>query len=350
MVGTVSLGGRVVGVGAPCYVIAEAGVNHNGDMMMARQLVDAAVAAGADAVKFQTFRASTLVTAAAPKAAYQLTTTDPGESQFAMLKRLELAEEAHHALIAYCRERGIQFLTTPFDETTADLVASLALPVIKVPSGEVTNLPFLAHVGRTGQAIILSTGMATLEEVTEAVQTLRAAGTKDLVLLHCVSNYPADPAVVNLRAMKTLADTFAVPVGYSDHTMGNDVSLGAVAMGACVIEKHLTLDRELPGPDHRASAEPAEFAALVRGIRAIESALGTGVKAPAASEAEVARVARKSVVAARALAAGSVLTDEMLAVRRPGTGLAPQERARLVGRTLIAPLEEGALLRWDLLK
>jgi N,N'-diacetyllegionaminate synthase len=345
-----NLNGRPVGPGAPCYVIAEAGVNHNGDVGLGKKLIDAAKAAGADAVKFQTFRADRLASELAPKADYQRRTTDAAESQRDMLRRLELDEAAHQVLLAHCRVRGIEFLSTPFEEASADLLARLGVPGFKLPSGELTNLPFLAHVARQGKPMLVSTGMASLEEVRAAVDCIRQHGNPPLVLLQCVSNYPAEPRDVNLRAMETMASAFGVPVGYSDHTDGSEVALAAVALGACVIEKHLTLDRNLPGPDHKASSEPAEFAALVRGIRRVESALGTGRKEPAASEADTAAVARKSIVASRALRAGVVLGPDDLAVQRPGTGIPPRAMSQVIGRTLRVDVPAGGLIQLSDLK
>lgn len=350
MVTNFTIRDRKIGPGAPCFVIAEAGVNHNGDIELAKKLVEAAAAAGADAVKFQTFAAERLATATAPKADYQKRTTGTEESQFEMLKKLELSEEAHAVLLRHCEKHGILFLSTPFDEKSADLLRRIGVAAIKTPSGELTNLPYLGHVASFGLPLIVSTGMANLAEVEAAVGTIAAAGAPPLSLLHCVSNYPTAPAEVNLRAMATLAAAFGVPVGFSDHTEGNPIALAAVARGACVIEKHLTLDRTLPGPDHQASIEPEEFAALVRGIRAIELALGDGRKRPTAGETKVAAVARRSVVAAHALPAGRVLALDDLALRRPGTGLAPAMLPQVVGRKLKLPVQAGDLLAWSQLE
>lgn len=340
--------GRIIGEGHPCFIIAEAGVNHNGDMNLAHQLIDVAVNAGTDAIKFQTFRAERLVTADAPKAAYQLETTNAGESQFEMLQRLELDADAHRALIAHCRDKHILFLSTPFDEKSADLLEALGVPAFKTPSGEITNLPYLNHIARKGKPMIVSTGMAFLGEVETAVRTIEAVGNHAFALLHCVSNYPANPADTNLRAMQTMARAFGLPVGYSDHTPGIEVSFAAVALGACIVEKHFTLDRNLPGPDHQASAEPAELAALVRGIRIVEAALGNGRKEPAESEANTAAVARKSLVAACDIPAGATLTETMIALKRPGTGIPPAICEFLVGRTARAAISAGTLLTLDM--
>jgi len=342
------IAGRRIGPGEPCFLVAEAGVNHNGDLALANQLIEAAAAAGADAVKFQTFRGERLVSPAARKAAYQTAATGAQGSQLDMLRRLELPPEAFGDLKRRCDALGMVFLSTPFDEASADLLEALGIAAFKIPSGEVTNLSLLDHVGRKGRPVILSTGMSTLEEVRAAVDTLRAAGAQGVVVLHCVSSYPADPADANLRAMATLAAAFHAPVGYSDHTPGIEVALAAAALGACVIEKHVTLDRTLPGPDHRASLEPAGFAALVRGVRLVESALGDGRKRPMPSEADTAAAARRSLVAARDVPAGARLTDEALAVLRPGTGLSPALRARVVGRVAKVHIPAGTPLTWEM--
>src|SRR5215213_2869524 len=335
---------KLIGPEQPVFVIAEAGVNHNGDLKMARALIDVAVEAGADAVKFQTFRADLLATTDAPKADYQLQTTGDAESQFEMLRRLELSADAHRELQAYCNERGIIFLSTPFDEESVDLLDELGVPAFKISSGDLTNSPLLEHVAGKGKPVILSTGMSELAELIEAVSVLNTAGCESPVLLHCVSNYPADPVDVNLCAMQTMRSAFDVPVGFSDHTEGIDVALAAVALGACVIEKHFTLDRTLPGPDHRASLEPAELRDLVRSIRRVETALGNGRKVPAASEIEMAKVARRSLVAARDIPAGSTLARDMVVLRRPGTGLSPATLNTLLGLRAVRDIAAGALL------
>jgi N-acetylneuraminate synthase len=331
------------------FVIVEAGVNHNGDLDLARQLVDAAAAAGADAVKFQSFRAETLASRSAPKADYQIATTGGGESQFAMLKRLELSDEAHRALIAHCAARNILFLSTPFDEERADFLESLGMPAFKIPSGEITNLPFLAHVAAKKKPVLLSTGMSDLAEVGIAVEAVRRAGGEEIALLHCLTNYPADPAEANLRAMRTMAEAFALPVGYSDHTPGFTVALAAVALGARIVEKHFTLDRALPGPDHAASLEPGELRDMVRGIRTVESALGDGVKRPAPSEESNRRVVRKSLVAVKDIPAGAVVGANDIAALRPGTGLAPSCRAEVVGRRTRTSIAAGTPITREML-
>jgi N,N'-diacetyllegionaminate synthase len=331
------------------FIIAEAGVNHNGSLDLALQLVDAAKASGADAVKFQTFRAELLATRTAHKAAYQERTTAGTESQFEMLKRLELDATAHQQLIGHCEKIGIQFLSSPFDTQSADLLATMKVPLYKVPSGEITNLPFLDHIARKGRPIILSTGMSTLGEVEEAVHVLQAAGAEQLTLLHCVTEYPAPYAEINLRAMLTLKSVFGLPVGYSDHTPGIEIAVAAVALGAEVIEKHFTLDRLLPGPDHAASLEPGELQQMVTAIRHVEAALGNGRKIPAPCEVPNISVARKSVVAARSLPVGHKLAAGDLDIKRPGNGLAPKLLSALIGRTLRDKVEKDELIRWDLL-
>lgn len=344
------IAGRRVGPGLPCFVIAEAGVNHDGDLARALALVDVAADAGANAVKFQTFSAERLALRDAPKADYQQRTTDAAESQHAMLERLELSADDHRALMRRCEERGIVFLSTPFDETAADLLAELGVSAFKTPSGELTNLHYLAHVAGFGKPAIVSTGMATLGEVEAAVAAVREADRgAQLALLHCVSRYPARPHDANLRAMATLAAAFGVPVGWSDHTLGLAISLASVALGACVLEKHITLDRSAPGPDHAASLEPAEITALISQLRDVEAALGDGRKIPTAEEALTAAAARKSLVAARDVAAGSRIADEDLTLMRPGTGIPPALRAQVAGRTARVAIAAGTLLGWDML-
>ena len=340
----IQVANKLIGPGQPVFVIAEAGVNHNGDLKLARALIDVAVEAGADAVKFQTFQADRLVTHEAPKAEYQRRTTGDSESQFEMLQRLELSADAQRELQSYCHERGIIFLSTPFDEEAVDLLDKLGVPAFKISSGDLTNSPLLEHVASKGKPVILSTGMSELSELIEAVSVLNIAGCENPVLLHCVSNYPADPTEVNLRAMQTMRSAFDVPVGFSDHTKGIDVALAAVALGACVIEKHFTLDRTLPGPDHRASLEPAELRELVRSIRRVETALGSGRKVPTATEIETAKVARRSLVAARDIPAGAKLERDMVVMRRPGTGLSPAMLNTLLDRRAVREIAAGTLL------
>jgi len=345
----ISIGKREVGKGKPCLIIGEAGVNHNGNFELARELVDVAIDAGCDAVKFQTFKAEKVCSPVAPKATYQQQTTDAEESQLEMGRKLELPFAAFRELYQYSTGRGILFLSTPFDYDSADFLAELPLPAFKVPSGEITNLFFVEHLARKGRPLIVSTGMATMEEVAAAVETIRAAGNRQIILLQCVSNYPADPSSMNLRAMQTLEDAFGVAAGLSDHTVGSEVAFAAVALGACIIEKHFTLSHELPGPDHRASLEPEELVRLVSGIRKIEAALGDGVKRPVTEELNTAAVARRSLVAARFIPAGTMLTLDMLDILRPGTGLPPAMRPQLLGRHVRLDIEAGTLLQLDML-
>lgn len=320
--------------GGKTLIIAEAGVNHNGDLALAKKLVEVAAQAGADLVKFQTFKADRLVTAAAQKAPYQEASTGAGESQYAMLRRLELSDEAHHVLLEHCRAHGIGFLSTGFDIESIDFLASLGIRLFKVPSGEITNLPYLRHIGAKCGEVILSTGMATLGEVEAAINALEQAGTPkgNIIVLHCTTEYPASMEAVNLKAMLSMQAAFQLRVGYSDHTEGIAIAPAAVALGASVIEKHFTVDRNLPGPDHRASLEPRELAALVQSIRAVEAALGDGVKRMTAVEAHNKPVARKSIVAARAIAQGELFSAQNLTVKRPGTGISPMRWDEVLGQ------------------
>jgi len=315
-------------------IIAEAGVNHNGDMELAKRLIDIAADAGADLVKFQTFSAERLATQSAPKADYQNQTTDRVESQFAMLKQLELSMQMHEVLIAHCQQRNIGFFSTGFDIQSLDYLASLGAERFKIPSGEITNMPYLRHIGGFGKPVILSTGMATLGEIEAALEVLEAAGTSrtQITVLHCNTEYPTPIQDVNLRAMCSIRDAFGVAVGYSDHTAGIEVPIAAVALGVTVIEKHLTLDRNLPGPDHKASLEPDEFAAMVRAIRNIEQAMGDGIKRPSPSEAKNLPIARKSLVAAKQIRAGERFTSENVVSKRPGTGISPMRWDEVIGR------------------
>lgn len=344
------IGGRTIGSGSPCFLIAEAGVNHNGNLEMALQLVDVAVTAGVDAVKFQTFSATRVVVRDAPKARYQKEATGSDESHFEMLRKLELSPKAHRKIQTYCQKRGIIFLSTPFDEESSDLLEDLDVPAFKIPSGEITNLPFLAHVARKGKPLVVSTGMSTMGEVEAAVAAIRLAGNLKIALLHCVSAYPAQAAEANLSAMQTMAKAFGVPIGYSDHTLGTEVALAAVALGAQILEKHFTLDRSLPGPDHRASLEPDELRTLVRGIRTVESAIGHGRKEPMPTEADVAEVSRKSIVAARDIPAGALVTRDLLMMKNPGTGWPSSMLGQVVGRITTKNIPADTLLTEEMFR
>ena len=314
-------------------IIAEAGVNHNGSLELAFELIDAASEAGADIVKFQTFKAENLVTKSAAKADYQLGTTDVQETQFEMIKKLELSDDMHLKLISKCKEKGIRFSSTGFDTSSVDFLIKLGVGFLKVPSGEITNLPYLRHVGSKGLPIILSTGMCTMQEVRNVVKILELAGSKksDITVLHCNTEYPTPMEDVNLLAMLSIEKELGVKVGYSDHTLGIEVPVAAVAMGATIIEKHFTLDRGMDGPDHAASLEPNELKQMVDSIRNIEKAMGDGQKKPSKSEEANLGVARKSIVASKNIKAGEKFTEENIAVKRPGTGLCPMRWDELLG-------------------
>lgn len=332
----------------PVFVIAEAGVNHDGDLARALALCDAALAAGADAVKFQTFRAEDLVVPGAPTAEYQKRQTGE-QDQFGMLRKLELSPAQHESIRDHCAAIGIEFFSTPFSVAAVDLLVALGVRRIKLPSGELTHRALVEHACATGLPVLLSTGMATLAEVQETLAWARGVrGTlAGLTVLHCTSAYPAPDGALNLRAIATLRDALGLPVGYSDHSTGIEAALAAVALGATVVEKHLTLDRTLPGPDHAASLEPQEFAAMVRGIRRIAPMLGDGLKVPRPEEQDAARVARRSIVAAVDIPAGAKLCADMLACRRPATGIPPGEWDRVVGGTARAAIAAGSVLQWD---
>lgn len=331
------------------FVIAEAGVNHNGSLDMALRLVDAARKAGADAVKFQSFHAQELTTAQAPKASYQKNSR-AAESQRTMLARLELSARDHRTLADHCRVLGIEFMSTPFDPESADLLDSLGMRRFKLPSGEITNFPLLEHVARKKKPVILSTGMSALEEVGAAIALLQDNGAASITLLHCVSAYPAPPRESNLRAMATMARAFGLPVGFSDHTPGFEISIAATALGAVVIEKHFTLGKELPGPDHRMSLDTKELKTFVHAIRNVAAALGDGVKAPRPCEEEIRRVARRSVVLRRALRAGTELRPGVLTCKRPGTGIPPSKLLDLIGKKLRRDAAAQTILCWNMLE
>lgn len=315
-------------------IIAEAGVNHNGDIEIAKKLIDIAAEAGADLVKFQTFDAERLVTRSASKAGYQILESDPAESQQTMLRKLELSEAMHQELINHCILRNVKFFSTGFDIESIDLLANLGQELFKIPSGEITNLPYLKHVGQLEKNVILSTGMSTINEIESAIKILEDSGTPKsrIIVLHCTSAYPAPIQDLNLLAIQNIRDKFGVAVGYSDHTLGIEISLAAVALGATVIEKHFTLDRIMPGPDHKASLEPSELKSMITGIRKIEQALGDGNKRVMPSEVDNQKIARKSIVAKLEIKAGGVFKEENLTTKRPGTGTSPMEWDNLIGR------------------
>lgn len=315
------------------FVIAEAGVNHNGDIEIAKQLIDAASEAGADAVKFQTFQADSLVCRTAKKAEYQLETTDRTETQYDMLKKLELTPQMHRELIEHCSKKNIMFLSTPFDLESIKLLSELGMQIYKIPSGEITNLPYLREIAKQQKKIILSTGMSSMDEVKAAVNVLKNNGTEELTLLHCNTQYPTPISDVNLLAMVKMREETGLPVGYSDHTQGIEVPIAAAALGAEVIEKHFTLDRKMEGPDHKASLEPRELMQMVVGIRKIESALGSKIKQVSESEMTNVAIVRKSIVAAASIKRGEKYTEKNLTTKRPATGISPMLWDEIIGKT-----------------
>lgn len=326
------------------FIIAEAGVNHNGDLKIAKRLVDEAAKAGVDAVKFQTFKAENIVCKNAAKADYQKATTNAEQSQFEMLKKLELTEAMHKQLIEYCKEKGILFLSTPFDLESIDYLAQTGMEIMKIPSGEITNYPYLRKIAQTGKRVILSTGMSSIEEVKAAIAILRDHGASDISILHCNTEYPTPFEDVNLNAMKTLYDELGVEVGYSDHTLGIEIPVAAVAMGAKIIEKHFTLDKTMEGPDHKASLEPHELQDMVRAIRNVEMALGTGIKQPSVSEQKNITIARKSIVAKCRIEKGEIFTEENLTAKRPGTGISPMRWNDIIGTIAQRSYNEDELI------
>lgn len=313
------------------FIIAEAGVNHNGEIALAKRLIDEGAKAGVDAVKFQTFKAETLVSKSAKKAEYQKNTTNVEESQFEMLKKLELDYGVHEELMSYAQNKGVMFLSSAFDLESIDLLTDLGISLFKVPSGEITNLPYLRKIAQTGKQVVLSTGMSTLADIEKALEVLRENGAQDITVLHCNTEYPTPMKDVNLSAMNSIQNAFKVPVGYSDHTIGIEIPIAAVALGAEMIEKHFTLDKTMEGPDHKASLEPEELKAMVDGIRNIEVALGHGVKQLSESEKKNMTIARKSLVAKNNISIGEVFSEDNLTIKRPGTGLSPMEWDNVIG-------------------
>ena len=328
-------------------IIAEAGVNHNGSMVLAKQLIDAAALAAVDYVKFQTFKTANLVVKTAKKAEYQQNNVpDTDNSQYQMLKKLELSVEQHHELINYCRVKNIKFLSTAFDLESVEFLSSLHLGLWKIPSGEITNYPYLKQIARENQPVILSTGMSTMEDIKAAVNILVKHGTDKLqiTVLHCNTQYPTPMQDVNLLAMQSIAREIGVKVGYSDHTLGIEIPVAAVALGATVIEKHFTLDRSLEGPDHKASLDPDELKAMVTAIRNIEKALGSSEKTVSISESENINIARKSIVASKFIAKGETLTEENLTVKRPGNGISPMKWDDVIGKAAVKNFEKDELI------
>ncbi|MDY0328079.1 MAG: N-acetylneuraminate synthase [Arcobacteraceae bacterium] len=328
------------------FIIAEAGVNHNGSLELAKQLIDIAVEAGVDAVKFQTFKAEKVISKFAKKAEYQIQTTGKQESQLDMVKKLELDVDSHRILMKYCMEKNIMFLSTPFDHDSIELLTDLGLEIFKIPSGEITNLPYLRHIGKLNKKVILSTGMSDMGEIEDALDILTQSGTKkeNIIVLHANTEYPTPMEDVNLKAMVTIGKTFDIPYGYSDHTLGIEVDIAAVAMGACCIEKHFTLDKTMEGPDHKASLEPDELKAMVKAIRNLELAFGTGIKKPSNSESKNKEIARKSIVAKIDIKKGDILTEENLTIKRPGNGINPMRWDEIVGTIATKDYNEDELI------
>lgn len=328
-------------------IIAEAGVNHNGNFEIAKKLVDEAIKAGADIVKFQTCKAENVISRYADKAEYQKVTTGEADSQLEMVRKLMLTYEEYGELKKYCDEKGITFLSTAFDLPSVDYLHSIGMKLWKIPSGEITNLPLLIKIAKLHEPIIMSTGMSELSEVADAVKVLKDNGATDITLLHCTTEYPAPYADVNLKAMETMKEAFSLPVGYSDHTKGIEIPIAAVARGACVIEKHFTLDRNMEGPDHKASIEPAELTQMVSSIRNVEVAIGDGVKKVSASEMKNKDIARKSIIAKTAIKAGDVFNEENITTKRPGSGINPMKWFDLLGKTAKHDYEEDYLIESD---
>jgi N,N'-diacetyllegionaminate synthase len=326
------------------FIIAEAGVNHNGNMELAKKMVDKAKEAGADCIKFQTFVAKNLTSKTACKADYQKYYSDAKESQLDMLKKLELSFDEFVQLSGYCKEKDIEFLSTAFDFESINFLKSLGMKRWKIPSGEITNLPYLIKVAKLGKPVILSTGMSTMEDIRVAISVLKENGSGEITILHCTTEYPTPYIDVNLRAMLTIKETFNLDVGYSDHTLGIEIPIAAVALGATVIEKHFTLNKDMEGPDHKASLEPQELKAMVSAIRNVEVALGNGVKKPAESEKKNIEIARKSIIAKRNIVKGEIFTEENLTVKRPGNGINPMKWFEVLGKTASRDFEEDELI------
>jgi N-acetylneuraminate synthase/N,N'-diacetyllegionaminate synthase len=343
----IRVGDRLIGEGEPTFIVAEIGVNHNGSVATAKKLIDAAKDADADAVKFQAYKTERIATKYAEKARYQRETTDPRKTQYEMLKKLEFNGDDFRQLCAYAKKRGIIFLSSAFDNESVDLLDSLDVPAFKIPSGETTNLPLLQYIAGKKKPVILSTGLSTLDEIKEALDVLKKNGVENIILLHCVTSYPTKPEEANLRVIPILKRKFGFPVGFSDHTLGVFVSVSAVALGAVLIEKHFTLSKELSGPDHRASLEPSEFKQMVMAIREVEKSLGDGEKRLTADEEEIKKVARRSIVARVKIAKGTVIREDMLDFKRPGTGLRPRDMDKVVGKKAKKGIEADELITFE---
>lgn len=345
---SVQVGEKHIGEGNNVYIVAELGVNHNGDINIIKELIDKAAEANVDAVKFQKFKTEKLVIKDAPKAKYQEITTDKTESQFDMLKRLELDDNKIQYLYNYAISKGLDAFATPFDNESVDYLYNLGIKAYKIGSGDITNIPMLKRVAQKGIPIILSAGMSTLGEIEDALDAIRSEGNEKIVLMHCTSNYPTEDYNVNLKAMNTMRMAFQLPTGYSDHTLGTAVSIAAVARGAVIIEKHFTLDRSLPGPDHSASLEPKELKSMVKDIRTVEKALGSYIKRPNPSELEVKHVAQKSLVSKVNIKKGEKITEEMLEIKRPGGGIKPKHFEMIIGRVATQDIKADTIITYDM--
>jgi len=343
----IHLGNHLIGDGEPCYIIAEAGVNHNGDPDRAKSLIDTAAKSGVDAIKFQTFKADSVVTQQAKKASYQKKTTGAKGSQYDLIRNLELSYDVFSELKRYTEKKGIDFLSTPFDIESVDFLDDIGITAFKIPSGEINNFTLLKKISKKHKPIILSTGMSTLGEVKKAIRIIFREGNNEIILLHCVTNYPASMEDVNLRAMDSMRHAFGFPVGYSDHTLGITIPVAAVSRGACVIEKHFTLDKTLPGPDHKASLEPDELNMMVQGIRDVESALGSGIKTPTPSEIENKKTIRRSIVAATEIPKNSVILPNLVTTKRPGTGISPDLLLEIIGSRTNRKIKKDTILSWS---
>lgn len=343
----VKIGNRLVGDGAPIFIVAEAGVNHNGDIGLAKRLIDAAKDAGADAVKFQVFKAENVVTKNAEKAKYQTKNTDENKSQLAMLKQLELDDENFRELYTYAKKNNIVFLSSAFDKESVDLLTDLRVSAFKIASGEITNFPLLKYIAEKKKPVILSTGMSTMDEIEDALKVIRENGTNDIILLHCITNYPVKKEETNLRVIETLRQRFKLPVGFSDHTFGITIAIAAAVLGAVLIEKHFTLDRSLRGPDHKASLEPNELKEMIRAIRDVEKALGDGVKKPTKEEERIKNAVRRSIVAKVTIPKGAAITEDMLDFKRPGIGLEPKHLNKIIGMKAKKHIKPDELVTLD---
>lgn len=346
----IRIGNRHVGEGEPCFIIAEAGVNHNGDIELAKRLIDVAKNVGADSVKFQTFTSENVTSRFAKKAEYQKESKRPRESQYEMIKNLELLDNEFKELAEHAKKNNIIFLSSPFDKESVDLLDELDVPAFKIGSGEITNYPLIKYISAKKKPIILSTGMSTLGDVEGALNIIKCEGVEDIVLLHCVSSYPANIESLNLRAIKTLKYAFQLPTGFSDHASGIMTSIAAVALNACIIEKHITLDKGLSGPDHKASLEPYEFREMVKAIRGIERALGDGIKIPTKDEEEMKRIARRSIVAKNEIPAGTIISEDMLEIKRPGTGIEARYRDLIISKRAKGFINKDEIITWNMIE